>query len=607
MPFAPGRFVPCERCRDRWLNRRPTAIVFFDATRDVADGGDCYGMSYLTLDFLSGDVDPDDFSSGADIPASLACSDPPTVCETSGLLIGIQARHWRQKSLEVGLTRRAAEDAYILGGPMGVRDLIETELDRDRWPMLCMSDWDNPDGSRGHCVNPYEVTANTIRIYDNSWSYIVHGTPAMERLIDVSDSGWSYGSWGDNSHFDRDNALRVYPYEVVDGPHTLPSDVERVIFGSSDAGHFRVEDAEGRVIGCDESGQYTNTMTSAVPLFPFQQDASVLEGYGLGEPGDYTVYASGTGTGTYNMTVFADGGSTLVLHNVLLAAGATDGVAFRLTETAGAARAAIADETDFVITTDEASKAASVTLYRSASGGNETRTYDLDNLAIGSGTPVSITTRSEADALIVGGAAGSIYDVCFQNLVEGGMPNELCWSDINLQAGDRHILTPEDWDHLSNTRVRLDTDEGNDGSIDQSEWLVGHGLALTMESEPTVIESGDVLSYTLVYAVTGEETAPGVVLTTTVPLSTTFQSATAGYTLEGDILSWTLGDVAPPSSGEVAFTVQVSSVPGDAVIGTLAYLRDQSGRWAMSASASVGPDLALTRVYLPVVLRNSGH
>jgi len=597
MPFIPWRLLPCELCPEKYLLRRPTAIAFFDATRDVADGGDCYGMSYLTLDFVTGHRDPDDFAAGADVPASLSDNTPD-------LLDAVRARQWRQTSLEARVARRAAEDAYILDGPMGVRDLIETELDHGRYPMLCMSDWDRPAGGRGHCVNPYEVTADTIRIYDNNNSYIVDGDLAMERVIDVSGTEWSYGSWGDSGAFDRDNALYVLPYAMVDGPNTLPSDVLRAIFGSNDAGHFRVEDAAGHVIGYDESGQYTRTMASAIPLFPFQEDGPALEGYDLGEAGDYTVYANGMAAGAYSMTVFADGGSALVLQNVSLAAGASDGVAFRLTDTASAARAALAAGTDFVITTNDADKSLAATLFRTVNGGSEQRVSSLENLALGSGAPLSLTTENGADSLVVGGGAGSIYDVCFYQQTDTQVPAEFCWSDVDLQAGDRHILTPEDWDHLSSTRVRLDIDEGNDGTVDETQWLVGHGLALSMQSEPAVIHSGDLVTYTLVYTVTGEEAAPGVVLTTSVPLSTTFVSTTGGVTPVGDVLTWTLGDLTPPAGGQVAFTVRVDPVPDDAVIGTLAYLRDESGRWAMASSVSVGPGFALNTIYLPVVSRN---
>jgi hypothetical protein len=124
---------------------------------------------------------------------------------------------------------------------------------------------------------------------------------------------------------------------------------------------------------------------------------------------------------------------------------------------------------------------SSPALFRTVNGGSEQRVSSLENLTLGSGAPLSLTTENGADSLVIGGGDGSTYDVCFYQQTDTQVPAEFCWSDVNLQAGDRHILTPEDWDHLSSTRVRLDIDEGNDGSIDETQWLVGHGLALTMQ------------------------------------------------------------------------------------------------------------------------------
>jgi uncharacterized repeat protein (TIGR01451 family) len=288
-----------------------------------------------------------------------------------------------------------------------------------------------------------------------------------------------------------------------------------------------------------------------------------------------------------------------------LAAGASDGVAFRLTDTASVGRAASSDGTGFVITTTDADKTLAATLLHTVNEGSEQRVSSLGDLALGSGTPLSLTTESGADSLVVSGGAGSTYDICFYRQADGQVPAELCWSDVNLQAGDRHILTPEDWDHLSDTRMRLDIDEGNDGGIDETQWLVGHGLALTMQSVPAVVRSGDLLTYTLTYTVTGEEVAPNVVVTTSVPLSTTFVSATGGVTPADEVLTWTLGNLTPPASGQVSLTVQADPIPDDTVVGALAYLRDESGRWAMASSVSAGPCFGWTKDYLPLILRNS--
>jgi uncharacterized repeat protein (TIGR01451 family) len=196
-----------------------------------------------------------------------------------------------------------------------------------------------------------------------------------------------------------------------------------------------------------------------------------------------------------------------------------------------------------------------------------------------------------------------MYDICFYQLVGGRPPVEFCWDGINLQAGERHLLSPEDWDHLNSTRVRLEIDRGNDGSIDETQWLVGHGLILKMQSEPMVIQSGDRITYTLAYSVTGGEVAPNVVMTTLMPISTTFMSATGGVMPVGDVLTWMLGDLTPPIGGQATFIVQVNPIPDDAILGTIAYLRDDSGRWAMASSTSTGPDLGQHTVYLPLIMR----
>lgn len=587
-PLAPWRFLPCSWCPDSLLLRRPTAIPFYDSTRDVADGGDCYGMSYLTLDFIASDPDPDDFAAGADIPASLSDATPT-------LLDNIRARQWRQKSLEASLARRFGEDTYIIGGPMAIHDLIETELDHGRWPMLCFWDHDNPAGGRGHCVNPYAVTADTIQIYDNNDSYVIDGDWAMQRTINVSDAGWSYGTWGDDATYDRDNALFVFLYEAVDGPNTIPSDIDRFIFGSSHSGHFRVEDAAGHAIGYDASGQWIRTLTTAVPMMPFQQDTSALEGYSLGEAGEYTVYANGMASGTFSMTIFNGGGSILAINDMPQSANGVDAVNFWAHDVVTASKAAPAADSSFLISTSDPGKSATLTLYQSAGGADETRSFELEGIDIGSGSPLSLTTDSDSDTLVISGGPGGTYDVCFERVADGQPPQMFCWNGIDLVNGDRHLLTPEDWENLNRTRVRLDVDEGNDGSIDRTEWLTGHGLTLVMQVEPVVVGSGDLLTFTLSYTVTGGEAASGAVLSATLPLSSTFVSASDGVTPAGGVLAWALGDLTPPASGQKRFTVQVDPIPNDAVIGTLGWLRDSSGRQALASAAAVGPDIVIRR------------
>ncbi|MEA3459860.1 MAG: hypothetical protein U9R11_04205, partial [Chloroflexota bacterium] len=604
--------VPCRWCPDWALVPRPDTGLFFFASRGIAKGGDCYGISYLTMDFYKGMKDPDDFAAGADVPASLSWHTPNLADE-------IRARQWRQLSIENLSFEVGQVLLYELAGPVRMRTWMETQWALGQPTMLCME-----HGSEGHCVNPYEVVGDNIHLYDNNYPYINNNYPqggdgctghdyldqALERFIDVDTAHWSYpgascepGNWGGDW---PGQYIIGLPYAVVAGPHHPLSDLlgmDALFFGSDGAAHSIVEDAEGRIIGYDESGQLTQTIpiTDAMPIIPFQDGAPPFEGYYLSEGGNYTVHVNGISSGTYSTTLLADGGTTFVVEDVPLKPDTHDGLGFDRGD------GSPTGESLFTLTTTDSGKDVSATIVRPADGGSEQRRCSVNNLTIGDGAPLTMTTDGEADSLVISGGAGSTYDVCFYRLAEGQVPGEFCWGGINLGAGDRHILTPQDWDRLGSTQVRLDIDEGGDGTVDETQWLVGHGLALSMHGEPTVIHSGDLLTYTLIYTITGEEVAPGVVLTSTVPISTTFVDATGGVTPQEGALTWILGSLTPPASGQEAFTVKVGSVPEDTIVGTMAYLRDESGRWAMAGSTSAGPAYPAHRIYLPIIVKRYSH
>jgi len=586
-PFT-GLPLPCEWCpSDDLLIPRWDADVFFRASRSIAENGDCYGISYLTMDFYKGVKSPNDFATGADIPASLSW-------ETPNLVEEIRARHWRQLSMEALISELDAIVFYETFGPMAMLDSRMPYLKPTPSAVLCMQ-----RGSHGHCIVPYDVnresTTGAIYVYDNNYSYIDNRDLALKRVITVGATSWEYPEWGGTLW---GNYYILLPYSIVAGPHHLPTDILglNIIFGSS-AGHSRVQDAKGRMIGYDETGQFTQTIpiSDAMRIIPFMDGTPPFEGYYLPRPGDYTIHVSGTASGMYSMTLFGDGGTGLYLQDVSLEPTTRDVIDFGQHSATG--------ESFFELTTSDTSKPITLTLLRQVNDGNGERSFALQDLALGNGSPLTLTTANDARSLIIGGGPGSDYDLCFYNVGAGLAPSEFCWSDIHLDSGDRHILTPQDWEHLNATQVRLDIDHGNDGTIDETRWLEGHGLALSMLITPTVVRSGTLLTYTLGYTVTGSEAAPGAVLTATVPHSVTFISATGGATPAGNVLTWSLGDLAPSTTGQVTFTVQVNPVPDDVIIGNLAYLRDTSGRWAMVGGAAAGPEFGRRKIYLPLILK----
>lgn len=90
----------------------------------------------------------------------------------------------------------------------------------------------------------------------------------------------------------------------------------------------------------------------------------------------------------------------------------------------------------------------------------------------------------------------------------------------------------------------------------------GHLLTVSKSSNIPLgqtVEAGAEMVYTIDYSVSGHETAPNVVLRDQVPMQVEFVSATGGGVYDGvlRVVTWTLGDLAPGSSGSVTLTVRV--------------------------------------------------
>ncbi len=592
VPWPLSMFMRCEwgTCPDELLGRRPDAEYVFDDTDDIADGGNCYGISSLTMNFYHGREHPSDFAAGADIPGSLLFSTPD-------LVERINALQWRQISLEAAAAKTTNEALLHTAGPGVWLDVVEAELDADRPPMVTMN---NP--GRGHGVNAYDVdvAGGQIQIYDNNWSYVVDGDAAMTRAISV-DAGartWSYGSYND--------LLGVVTDAIVAGPNTVPSFNPLAYFFFGDAGgaaHFSAENAAGQTIGYDAAGHFSRTIPPGeATLVGDFTDPQPFEGFRLERTGNYTFRINGAAGGNYDMTLLAGSGNSLALRGVHAGAATQDAV--RLLVDGAQPSAAPA----FEIGTNDAAKAIEAhVVYDEA-------VFTLKHLSVAGQHPLTLARAGAAagtaaataagTGLSISGGAGGAYDVCIERAAEGSLPAELCWSGMQRAAGDRQVLTPTDWDQLNTSDLRVDLDVGNDGTVDSTQILVGHGLALTAQGTPLIIHSGDLIHYTLAYTVTGETLAPGLVLSTTVPANTTFVSASGGVTPVAGRLIWQLGDKTAPASGQELLTVQVGQVSQDAIIPLVVHLSDGSGRWAMALATSVGPATGgPKKQYLPLIAR----
>src|SRR5204863_221488 len=84
-------------------------------------------------------------------------------------------------------------------------------------------------------------------------------------------------------------------------------------------------------------------------------------------------------------------------------------------------------------------------------------------------------------------------------------------------------------------------------------------LTVSATDAPDPVAAGGSITYTLGYANSGNTDASGVVISDTVPATTTFVSATGGGSLAAGVVTWSIGSLAASASGSVTLTVRVNT------------------------------------------------
>jgi uncharacterized repeat protein (TIGR01451 family) len=106
----------------------------------------------------------------------------------------------------------------------------------------------------------------------------------------------------------------------------------------------------------------------------------------------------------------------------------------------------------------------------------------------------------------------------------------------------------------------------------------GHILTLFKSGQPNPVPAGDVLTYTLDWAVLGNEAALDVVISDRLPLDTIFQSCAPLCSHVGEEVSWSLGDQPHNASGRVTLTLIVTyPLRSGTPITNLATITDSQG------------------------------
>ena len=160
------------------------------------------------------------------------------------------------------------------------------------------------------------------------------------------------------------------------------------------------------------------------------------------------------------------------------------------------------------------------------------------------------------------------------------------WTPVTLNSSNALYTV---WQHtlpmLTEDSYKIDlmvTDSSDNTSFVAGAWNVTvtpPNLAVAKQTDATLVELNDTITYTIIYTNTGKTKAPNTVLTEIVPADTTFNAALSHSAWNclpdgsaGNQCTLPLGDLSGDSGGTVSFTVTVTDTwsPGTTVIANTA-------------------------------------
>src|SRR5437899_3161537 len=172
--------------------------------------------------------------------------------------------------------------------------------------------------------------------------------------------------------------------------------------------------------------------------------------------------------------------------------------------------------------------------------------------------PGSLTSSDRTDIVI----EGSPLQVQAGTLAaSGGSVTVTFKLQIGAGATNGQVISNQATITAAGPITVLSDDPGTGASNDPTSITVVNPLSITLTKTRSVATAGpgQTITYTLSYSNAGTVSATNVSLSDFVPSNTTFQSATGGGTLTGNLVTWNIGTVAAGGSGSRQFTVTVQS------------------------------------------------
>ena len=178
-------------------------------------------------------------------------------------------------------------------------------------------------------------------------------------------------------------------------------------------------------------------------------------------------------------------------------------------------------------------------------------------------------------------AAGSLVTCSLGNQNPGALGAVVLQVRVNTPLANGTVI---------NNAARISDSNGGTPVVATAATTVNSDHQFTLsKGAASVVQAGQLLTYTISWSVTGDEPAASVTITDAVPANTTYVSCTSGCTQAGGVVTWALGARVPGNSGTVQFTVQVvSPLPNGTLINNTARIFDATRNAAATAATTVG-------------------
>ncbi|HRY63300.1 MAG TPA: isopeptide-forming domain-containing fimbrial protein, partial [Patescibacteria group bacterium] len=170
----------------------------------------------------------------------------------------------------------------------------------------------------------------------------------------------------------------------------------------------------------------------------------------------------------------------------------------------------------------------------------------------------------------------------------------LTWNlgDLQAEAHGTMVITvkinslPSVGDKIVNHSV---IDSGNkhaESSVETTVTVPPTYEVAISKSAPATAHAGDEITYNINYTVTGNALAQNVVVKDTLPAGVTFVSASNDYTVNGNQITWNLGDLTPTASGSMTVVVKIDSsvAPGTNLVNTVTITSGQKSATAKATT-----------------------